>query len=93
MGLLMYHNDCRTAGQRCRFTKNFTATLRGNNVDMPLLRCAYEQGELQLMPAESKVNKGRLDGAKAWYVETRWYGFADGIVLKAWAGYAPTFDD
>ncbi len=93
--VLMYHNDCPDCRAAMPIYEKFYSDLRGNNVDMAFVEMPpYEQGELQLMPAESKVNKGRLDGAKAWYVETPVVlVLRDGIVLKAWAGYAPTFDE
>ncbi|MCE5341414.1 MAG: hypothetical protein LLF92_09870 [Planctomycetaceae bacterium] len=93
--VLMYHNDCPDCRQAMPIYEKFYGDLKGNNVDMAFIEMQpYEEGELQLMPADSKVNKGRLSDIKTWYVETPVVVVVrDGLVLKAWGGYAPTFDE
>jgi thiol-disulfide isomerase/thioredoxin len=93
--VLMYHNDCPNCKEAMPIYEKFYNDLKGNNVDMAFVEMLpYEDGELQLMSADSKVNKGRLGNAKMWYAETPVVVvLRDGLVLKAWDGYAPTFDE
>lgn len=93
--VLMYHNDCPDCRQAVPIYEKFYNDLKGNNVDMAFVEMQpYEDGDRQLIPAESKVNKGRLGGAKTWYAETPVVVvLRNGTVLKAWSGYAPSFDE
>jgi thiol-disulfide isomerase/thioredoxin len=93
--VFMYHNDCPDCRASMPVYEKFYNDLKGNNVDMAFVEMQpYEDGRMQLMPADSKVNKGRLGGDKMWYAETPVViVLRDGLVLKAWGGYAPTFDE
>lgn len=93
--LLMYHNDCPTCREALPGYEKMYDDLKGNNVDMAFIEMPpYEEGEKQLVPADSKVNRGQLSEAKQWLVETPVVVILrDGVVLKAWAGYAPNFDE
>ncbi len=93
--VLMYHNDCPDCRLAMPIYEKFYGDLKGNNVEMAFVEMQpYEEGELQLMPVDSKVNKGRLSDIKTWYVETPVViVLRDGLTIKAWGGYAPTFDE
>lgn len=93
--VFMYHNDCPDCRQAVPIYEKFYGDLKGNNVDMAFIEMQpYEQGDKQLIPKNSKVPRGQLSDAKIWYVETPVVVvLRDGLVLKAWQGYAPTFDE
>ncbi|MEN6386307.1 MAG: MauE/DoxX family redox-associated membrane protein [Phycisphaerales bacterium] len=93
--VFMYHNDCPDCREALPKYEKMYSDLKGNNVDMAFIEMQpYETGDLQLVPANTKVNRGKLSDVKAWYVETPVVVvLRDGMVLKAWQGYAPTFDE
>jgi thiol-disulfide isomerase/thioredoxin len=93
--VFMYHNDCPDCRMDVPKYEKFYGDLKGNNVDMAFIEMQpYEQGDKQLIPKESKVPWGQLSSVKTWYVETPVVVvLRDGLVLKAWQGYAPTFDE
>jgi len=93
--VFMYHNDCPDCRLAIPKYEKFYGDLKGNNVEMAFIEMQpYEQGDKQLVPKDSKVPWGRLSSVKTWYVETPVVVvLRDGMVLKAWQGYAPTFDE
>jgi len=93
--VLMYHNDCPTCREAMPGYEKMYSDLKGNNVDMVFIEMPpYEERELQLVPSESKINRGRLSDTKKWLVETPVVVvLRDGVMLKAWQGYAPDFDE
>jgi thiol-disulfide isomerase/thioredoxin len=93
--VFMYHNDCPDCRMAVPKYEKFYGDLKGNNVDMAFIEMQpYEQGDKQLVPKDSKVPWGQLSSVKTWYVETPVVVvLRDGLVLKAWQGYAPTFDE
>ncbi|MFA5292031.1 MAG: MauE/DoxX family redox-associated membrane protein [Phycisphaerae bacterium] len=93
--VLMYHNDCPTCREAMPGYEKMYKDLKGNNVDMAFIEMPpYEEGDLQLVPPDSHVNRGRLSDAKKWLVETPVVVILrDGLPLKAWQGYAPNFDE
>ena len=93
--VLMYHNDCPDCRIAVPEYEKFYNDLKGNNVDMAFIEMQpYEEGKLQLIPSDSKINRGRLSDVKMWYVETPVVlVLREGVVLKAWQGYAPSFDE
>jgi thiol-disulfide isomerase/thioredoxin len=93
--VFMYHNDCPNCKEALPKYEKMYNDLKGNNVDMAFIEMQpYEQGDKQLVPPGSKVNRGRLSETKTWYVETPVVVvLRDGMILKAWQGYAPNFDE
>jgi len=93
--VLMYHNDCPDCRLAMPEYGKMYKDLKGNNVDMAFIEMPpYEEGDLQLVPPDSRVNRGRLSDAKKWLVETPVVVvLRDGTSLKAWQGYAPNFDE
>jgi len=93
--VLMYHNDCPTCREAMPVYEKMYKDLKGNNVDMAFIEMPpYEERDLQLVPPDSQVNRGRLGDAKKWLVETPVVVvLRDGVPLKAWQGYAPNLDE
>jgi thiol-disulfide isomerase/thioredoxin len=93
--VLMYHNDCPTCREAIPEYEKMYKDLKGNNVDMAFIEMPpYEDGDLQLIPSGSQINRGRLSEAKKWFVQTPVVVVIDnGRVLKAWEGRAPELDE
>ena len=93
--VLMYHNDCPDCREAIPVYEKMYKDLTGNNVNMAFIEMPpYGDEKQQLVSSNSEVTRGRLSEAKKWYVQTPVVVvLRDGKVLKAWQGYAPTFDE
>ncbi|MBU1260247.1 MAG: redoxin domain-containing protein [Planctomycetes bacterium] len=93
--VLMYHNDCPDCREAMPEYEKMYKDIKGNNVDMAFIEMPpYEEGDLQLVPPNSQVNRGRVNDVKKWLVETPVVVVIDnGRVLKAWEGRAPELDE
>jgi thiol-disulfide isomerase/thioredoxin len=93
--VLMYHNDCPDCREAIPLYEKMYKDLTGNNVNMAFIEMPpYGDDNLQLVKPGGEVPHGVLNDIKKWLVETPVVVvLRDGKVLKAWQGYAPTFDE
>lgn len=94
--LLMYHNDCPDCREKMPEYEEMYKDLKGNNINMAFIEMpSYGGGEeVTLMKPGSEVPHGVLNNTKKWLVETPVVVvLRDGIVIKAWQGTAPNFNE
>lgn len=95
--VFMYHNDCPTCKEVLPAYLEMQKSLAGNEdainfafIEMP----PYEEGELQLIPSDADITRGKLSNRKKWFLETPVVVVLnDGIAVGAYEGRAPEMDE
>jgi thiol-disulfide isomerase/thioredoxin len=93
----MYHNDCPTCKEVLPNYLEMQKMLAGNEnainfafIEMP----PYEAGELQLIPSDADITRGKLSDKKKWFLESPVVVVLnDGIATGAYEGLAPEMDE
>jgi thiol-disulfide isomerase/thioredoxin len=92
--VLMYHYDCPDCRDAIPEYEKMHHNLKGNNINLAFIEMPSVSGEEHLIEISGDVIRGRLSDAKKWFVQTPVVAILhDGVVLQAWAGYAPNFDE
>ena len=93
--VLMYHNDCPDCRLAIPEYEKMYNDLKGNDINMAFIEMPpYGDENQQLVGDNSKADRGSLSQSKKWFVQTPVIVVLNnGVVLKAWQGTAPSFDE